>query len=97
MPKKGQTSSNAKPRTKRERAYDATPARKKARAERNRARREAMKKGTVTKGDGKVVNHKKTIQKVGVKAARKGGTNIQSKKASNKQGAKISNRNKGKK
>ncbi len=97
MPKKGQTSSNASPRTKRERAYDATPARKKARAERNRARREAMKKGTVKKGDGKVVNHKKTIQKVGVKAARKGGTNIQSKRASNKQGAKISNRNKGKK
>ena len=92
MPKLGQTKANAKPRTKRERAYDGSPARKKARAERNRARAAAMKKGRVVKHDGKVVNHKKTIKRNGVAAAKKGGTTIQSQKASDKSGSRVRSR-----
>lgn len=37
--------------------YHGTPAQKKRRAERNKARREAMKKGRVRKGDGKELDH----------------------------------------
>ena len=90
MAKRGEYKANAKARTKRERAYDAT--RKKARAERNRARAEAIKKGRVKKGDGKVVNHKKGIKKNGVSTARSGGTTIQSRRASDRQGARIRNK-----
>lgn len=42
---------------KKESAYEARPEQKKRRADRNRARREAMKRGTVRKGDGKEVDH----------------------------------------
>ena len=65
MAKKGEIKKNAKARTKRDRAYDATPARKKARAARNKARRAAMRNGTVKKGDGKDVDHKKPLSKGG--------------------------------
>ena len=44
-----------------------TPARKKARAQRMRARRKMEKEGKVSKNDGKTVEHKKPI--------RSGGTN----------------------
>ena len=37
--------------------YHGTPAQKKRRAERNKARREAIKKGRVRKGDGKELDH----------------------------------------
>lgn len=37
--------------------YHALPEQKKRRAERNKARREAMRKGLVHKGDGKEVDH----------------------------------------
>lgn len=40
-----------------ETAYESTPLQKKRRADRNRARRQAMKKGLVRKGDGKEVDH----------------------------------------
>lgn len=39
------------------REYHATDAQKKRRADRNRARRKAMKRGSVRKGDGKEVHH----------------------------------------
>jgi hypothetical protein len=39
------------------RDYGGTEEQKKRRAQRNKARREAMKKGLVTKGDGKEVDH----------------------------------------
>jgi hypothetical protein len=39
------------------RDYHGTPEQKKRRAERNRARRKAMKAGRVKKGDGKEVHH----------------------------------------
>lgn len=45
--------------------YDSSPARKKARAARNKARREYMRKGLVKKGDGKDVDHIKPISKGG--------------------------------
>lgn len=40
-----------------ETAYESSPIQKKRRADRNRARRLAMKKGLVHKGDGKEVDH----------------------------------------
>lgn len=46
-------------------AYDSTPKRKKARAARNKARRQMLAKGKVTKGDGKDVDHKKPLSKGG--------------------------------
>lgn len=39
------------------REYHALPEQKKRRADRNAARRKAMKRGTVRKGDGKEVDH----------------------------------------
>jgi hypothetical protein len=46
-------------------AYDSSPARKKARAARNKARRQMEAKGRVSKGDGKDVDHKKPLSKGG--------------------------------
>lgn len=65
MAKLGERKKNANARTKRERAYDATPARKKARAARNKARRKALREGKVVKGDDKHVDHKKPLSKGG--------------------------------
>lgn len=61
MAKKGETKANAKPRSKKQRAYNARPEQKKARAARNKARRQALKKGIVKKGDGKDIDHKKPL------------------------------------
>jgi hypothetical protein len=57
MAKKGSRKTNVKRRTKNDRDYDASPARRKARAARNRARRAAIKAGKARKGDGKDVHH----------------------------------------
>ena len=46
-------------------AYDQTEKAKKARAERNKARRMLMKEGVVSKGDGKDVDHKQPLSKGG--------------------------------
>lgn len=51
-------------------SYHAKPEQKKRRAQRNAARREMMRAGKVSKGDGKAVDHKNPI--------RKGGTNAKS-------------------
>jgi hypothetical protein len=53
-----------------DKAYESTPEQKKKRAMRNQARREAIKDGKVTKGDGKDVDHKKMLDS--------GGTNSKS-------------------
>lgn len=45
--------------------YHASPKAKKQRAMRNKARREAEKEGTVHKGDGKEVDHKKALSNGG--------------------------------
>lgn len=42
---------------KKETAYESSPEQKKRRAERNRARRLAIKQGKAHKGDGKEVDH----------------------------------------
>ena len=47
-------------------AYDQTEKAKKARAARNKARRMLMKEGVVAKGDGKDVDHKQPLSKVGM-------------------------------
>jgi len=46
-------------------AYDSKPATKKARAQRNKARRMLEAEGVVSKGDGKDVDHKKPLSKGG--------------------------------
>jgi hypothetical protein len=43
--------------------YDGTPAVKKKRAARNKARRTMEKEGLVSKGDGKDVDHKRPLSK----------------------------------
>lgn len=60
------------------------PERRKKRAIRNNARREALREGKATKGDGTVVNHKKPLSKGGSNA--KSNREIQSRKASNREG-----------
>ena len=46
-------------------AYDSSAKRKKARAARNKARRQLTREGLVRKGDGKDVDHKKPLSKGG--------------------------------
>lgn len=77
---------------KRKRDYQAeyaaeSPERRKKRAIRNNARREAMREGKVKKGDGKVVNHKKPLSKGGSNA--KSNREIQSRKESDREGGKL--------
>lgn len=48
--------------------YNKTPAEKKKRAQRMKARRAAEKDGKVSKGDGKEVDHKKMLSKGGSNA-----------------------------
>lgn len=90
MAKKGQIKKNAKARTVRDRAYDASPARKKARAARNKARRQAMKDGKVRKGDGKDVDHKKPLKNGG--STKKSNTRVVSSKSNRSAGGKMGNR-----
>ena len=92
MAKKGKFKSNAKERTKRERAYDGSPARKKARAARNKARRQAERDGKVRKGDGKDVDHKKPLSKGG--STKKSNTRVRNAKSNRSAGGKM---NKGRK
>ena len=47
-------------------AYEDTPAQVKNREERNKARAHLMKEGTVSKGDGKDVDHIKPLSKAGL-------------------------------
>lgn len=70
MPKKGETKSNAKPDSKRQRKYNSTAKAKKDRAARNKARREAIRDGRAKKGDGYDLDHKTPL--------RKGGSNSKS-------------------
>lgn len=63
------------------------PERRKMRAKRNKARRQLEREGKVSKGDGKVVNHKKPLSKGG--GTGRGNLSVQSKKASNSEGGKL--------
>ena len=86
MAKKGDTKKNAKARTVRERAYDATPARKKARVARNKGRRKATREGKVSVGDGKDVDHITPLKK---KPNGNNKTRVVSAKKNRSAGAKI--------
>lgn len=66
--------------------YHGTPEQKKNRAARNKARREAMADGTVSKGDGKEVDHKKPLSKGGSNA--KSNRQVVSRKTNRKKGTK---------
>lgn len=68
---------NAKPDSKRQRAYNSTEKAKKQRAARNKARREAIKDGRAKKGDGKDIDHKKPLRNGGSNA--KSNTRVRSK------------------
>jgi hypothetical protein len=50
---------------KKEQAYDGSPAVKKKRAQRNKARRMLEREGLVHKGDGLDIDHKKPLSKGG--------------------------------
>jgi hypothetical protein len=63
------------------------PERVKERAKRNKARRELMREGQVSKGDGKVVDHKRPLTKGG--GTGRSNLRVQSAKASNSQGGKL--------
>lgn len=64
-----------------------SPKRRKLRAIRNNARREAIREGKAKVGDGTVVNHKKPLSKGGSNA--KSNREMQSRKASNKEGGRL--------
>lgn len=64
-----------------------SPQRRKDRAKRNKARRELMREGKVSKGDGKVVNHKKALSKGGGTSRK--NLEVQSQKASNREGGRL--------
>lgn len=57
MAKKGQFKSGASKRSKAQRKYNSQPDQKKRRAQRNAARRKAVREGRAKKGDGKDVHH----------------------------------------
>ena len=59
--------------------YHGTPEQKKKRADRNKARRQAEKKGQVKKGDGKDVDHKKPMRDGG--KTTEGNTRVRSRSA----------------
>jgi hypothetical protein len=68
MPAKGQLKKNPSKRTAQQREYDRSPAVKKKRAMRNKARREAIREGTVKKGDGNDIDHKTPLRAGGSNA-----------------------------
>lgn len=91
MAKKGQLKRNAKPNSKRQRAFNSRPEQKKNRAARNRARRKGIASGRVSKGDGKAIHHVSPLSKGG---SRSGKTSVTSSKASLQEGGRIRRRKK---
>lgn len=79
MPSKGETKSTAKKRSVQQRKYNSTPEQKKNRAMRNKARRQALSKGTVKKGDGKDIDHKTPVRSGGTNS--KGNLRVRSRSA----------------
>ena len=63
------------------------PERVKERAKRNKARRELMREGKVSKGDGKVVDHKTPLSHGG--STSRNNLRPQSEKSSNRQGGNL--------
>jgi hypothetical protein len=92
MAKKGETKASASKRSKAQRKYNGTAEQKKNRAMRNTARRQAIKSGAASKGDGKDVGHKKTIKSGGTNA--KSNRKIQDRKSNRSEGGKIGDKKK---
>jgi hypothetical protein len=82
----GKKSASASERSKAQRKYNGTDKQKKNRAKRNQARREAVKDGRVSKGDGKDVGHKKSLKSGGSNA--KSNTRVESVKRNRAAGGK---------
>jgi len=68
----------------------ASPKQKKDRAARNKARRQAIKAGKVSKGDGKDIGHKKALKSGGSRST--SNTKVQSRKTNRSHGGKIGNK-----
>lgn len=83
----GKKKANAKADSKKQRAYNAKPEQKKNRAARNKARREAIADGKVSKGDGKDVGHKKGLAQGGSNA--KSNRRVESASANRKRGGAV--------
>lgn len=90
MAKKGEFKKRAKERTLRDREYDGSPERKKARAARNKARRQAVREGRARKGDGMDVDHKTPLSRGGSASER--NTRVISAKKNRSAGGKIGGR-----
>ena len=90
MPKRGQIKSNAKPNSVRQRKFNSKPQQKKNRAARNKARARAERAGKVSKGDGKVVGHKKRLGAGGSNST--GNTRVESRKKSTREGGRVRRR-----
>ena len=87
MPKKGEFKATATKRSKQQRKYNSKPEQKKNRAARNQARAVAQKKGSVSKGDGKDVGHKKSLKSGGSKST--SNTKVQSRSSNRSHGGRI--------
>jgi hypothetical protein len=79
MPAKGDLKKNPSKRTAQQRDYDRSPEVKKKRAMRNKARRQAIREGEVSKGDGKDIDHKKPLRSGGGNS--KGNLRVRSRSA----------------
>jgi len=79
MAKKGDRKANAKPASVQKRAYNSTEKSKTERAARNKVRRQALKEGKVSKGDGKDIDHKTPLRNGG--STSKSNTRVRSAKA----------------
>jgi 5-methylcytosine-specific restriction endonuclease McrA len=87
MAKKGEYDGDANHRSKRQRSYQAQPEQKKNRVARNKARREALRSGKVSKGDNKEIDHKTPLSQGGSKSA--SNTRVLSKSPNRRAGGKI--------
>jgi hypothetical protein len=90
MPQKGQTKSNAKPNSVRQRGFNSKTQQKKNRAARNKARARAEREGRVSKGDGQIVGHKKRLGAGGSNSS--SNTRIETKKKSTREGGRVRRR-----
>ena len=83
----GQRKKNAKPASVKKRKFNAKPEQKKNRAARNTARRQAVAKGQVRKGDGKDVGHKRGLAEGGSNT--KSNRRVESASANRKRGGAV--------
>lgn len=90
MPKRADTKANAKPNSVRQRKFNSSPQQKKNRAARNKARAAAEREGRVSKGDGRIVGHKKRLGAGGSNA--KSNHRIETKEQSTREGGRVRKR-----